>query len=212
MHHASQTFEKYTHALESSEFGVALHAVEHFFWHNFCDNYLELVKNQLFNPEKYTQEEVAATRATLYHVGLSLLQWFAPYLPYVTEELYQRVYKATHTEKSIHQLPYEAVQKRYEYTDTAIVVDRMVELVIAVRALKSQHKLSLKVPFATLTVAGLTDAQKRVFEAHDQLIKGVTHAEIIHYVQQAPITSLETIEQAWHATVVLEAVVSPKGL
>lgn len=212
LHYASQTFEKYTHYLEINEFGMALNTVEHFFWHNFCDNYLELVKNQLFNPEKYTQEEVTATRATLYHVGLSLLQWFAPYLPYVTEELYQRVYSGTNREKSIHTLLYAHTQKQYSYTQSAEIVDQMVTLVTAVRALKSQHKLSLKVPFASLTIAGLTDHDKKAFQLHEQLIKGVTHAEAIEYKIDTSTTILESINETWHAIVTLEPFVTPKGL
>ena len=56
---------RYNAYLDENEFGLALDVVEKFFWNNFCDNYLELIKDQLFNPENYTEFELKATRWTL---------------------------------------------------------------------------------------------------------------------------------------------------
>ncbi|HEB41675.1 MAG TPA: hypothetical protein ENI08_01475 [Candidatus Dependentiae bacterium] len=44
--------------------------MDQFFWHDFCDNYLELIKHQLFNPQDYPAAAVYATRWTLYQGGL----------------------------------------------------------------------------------------------------------------------------------------------
>ena len=87
LHSATQTFERYHAYLDENEFGLALDVVEKFFWNNFCDNYLELIKDQLFNPENYTEFELKATRWTFYHTGLRILQMYAPYLPHITEKL-----------------------------------------------------------------------------------------------------------------------------
>ena len=64
-----QCFEKYNNYFEKHEFSLALDAVEQFFWNDFCDNYLELIKDQLFNPARYDAQEIVATKWTLYHIG-----------------------------------------------------------------------------------------------------------------------------------------------
>ncbi len=80
LHEATVCFEKYQRYLEENEFGLALAVVEKFFWHTFCDNYLELIKNQLFNPTEYDPQTVKATHWTLHTVGLRILQMYASLL------------------------------------------------------------------------------------------------------------------------------------
>ena len=61
-HKATLCFKSYKHYFEEYEFSLALLQYESFFWQDFCDNYLELIKDQLMNPEKLLETEVAATR------------------------------------------------------------------------------------------------------------------------------------------------------
>ena len=103
LHTISTRFAQYHDYLEHNEPGLALGVLEQFFWNDFCDNYIELIKNQLFNPQEYEEKTVAATRWTLYHVGLRLLQLYAPYLPHVTETIYQKLYKKHEHTASVHQ-------------------------------------------------------------------------------------------------------------
>jgi valyl-tRNA synthetase len=201
--HASSTFERYQAALEKNEFGSALNEIEQFFWNHFCDNYLELVKDQLFKPEFYTPQEVAATRATLYQVGLSLLQWYAPYMPYVTEKLYQEIYRTKHGAVSLHQTQYADVQKKYRYEKSAAAGSILVELVAAVRKLKSENKVTLKLPLETLTVV-CSLGQALSLRENERLIQGVTHAQQIVYADEYKGEStLREDASLWHAVVVL---------
>ena len=112
LHSISETFKTYNNYFEQHEFSLALDTVEKFFWHNFCDNYLELIKDQLFNPEHYSPEEVTATRWTLHHVGLRILQLYGPYIPYVTETIYGSVY-ANVGPTSLHQTKFAMYQQEY---------------------------------------------------------------------------------------------------
>lgn len=204
LHHASSTYQQYKHYLEINEFGLALDAIEKFFWHHFCDNYLEIIKDQLFNSDKYAQEEVAATKATLYHVGLCLLQWYAPYLPYITDALYQKLYKATENTESIHITTYESVQKEYMYQESAMLFDHIIEIIIAVRKLKSENKLSLKVPLHVMTIHGAPLQEGLLLQNYEQLIKGVTHAQTIKYSSSDAVTTLYNEADLWYATIVLK--------
>lgn len=208
LHTISACFDKYQHYLEQHEFGLALNMIEQFFWSNFCDNYLELIKNQLFNPEQYTEDEVNATRWTLYHAGLRILQLYAPYLPHITETIYQELYAQQEALQSIHQTRYQDVQIPYIFADEAAIMNDVIAIATQVRKLKSEKQLSLKTPLATMNIFMKTATLSKELDQlkqHDQLIRGVTQAIMVHY-QEANGQSSELVEKdgVWHANVVIE--------
>ncbi len=67
--------------LESFRFGKAAHTLYNFFWHNFCDIYIEAAKKQ--NDEK--------TKKILLYVLLTSLKLLHPFIPFITEEIYQKL-------------------------------------------------------------------------------------------------------------------------
>lgn len=91
----SKSFESYEHS-------HALKAVERFFWTIYCDNYLEIVKERFRNPEDYGSQAVLSVQNTMYRVFLDTLKLFAPFLPYITEEIYSILFKKSERGKSIH--------------------------------------------------------------------------------------------------------------
>lgn len=195
------TTTSYHHYLNNNEFSLALTPLEGFFWNDFCDNYLEIVKHQLFNPAEYTEEEVYATRWTLYHVGLRLLQLYAPYLPYVTEEIYQSLYKKRVNVPSIHQTRFSALDFEHEYAASKTLGAALMSLVGAVRKLKSEHQVSLKTPLATLTICAPDESVRKGLQATLKAIKGVTQAVEVTFVAAEQPTQLVERDGAWHATV-----------
>jgi valyl-tRNA synthetase len=208
LHTISTCFEKYQNYLEHHEFGLALDTIEQFFWNDFCDNYLELIKNQLFNPEQYSAQEVVITRWTLYHAGLRILQLYAPYLPHITETIYQQLYAHHEAVESIHQTRYQDVQIPYIFADEAEIINDVIVIATQVRKLKSEKQLSLKTAVAVLNIFVKTNALSDKIEKikqHDQLIRGITQAVSIMYHAADNQTSLLTEKDgAWHADVVVE--------
>ncbi len=201
LHHASETFVQYKKYLDQHEFGIALDQVEQFFWNMFCDNYLELIKHQLFHPENYTVQEVEATRWTLYHVGLRLLQMFAPYMPHITETIYLALYQEREKVGSIHQMRFEKTQISHSFEISLAHAQKLMELAATVRKLKTEQQLSLKTPLAILEIATLDTALQKTVEAHQNLIAGVTQAAVMVYALADKSTVLENKDDAWHATI-----------
>lgn len=179
LHQSNKCFAKYQEYLEGYEFSLALHSVEKFFWHDFCDNYLELIKDQLFKPEKYNPQEVQATYWTLYTVGLHILQYYAPFIPHITENLYQQCYKAYETEHSVHQKRFDAAS--FEFTQSAELMEIINHIVSQVRKLKTSQQLSLKTEIAFLSIYDCPAEMIERLQAQEALIKGVTHAHHIAY-------------------------------
>jgi len=73
--------EKMTSELEKFHFGQAAHIIYDFFWHDFCDKYIETAKKQ----------NNAQTNQILAYVLLNSLKLLHPFIPFVTETIYQKL-------------------------------------------------------------------------------------------------------------------------
>ena len=89
----------YTNHFEGYGYSKAKQEIEQFFWQDFADNYLEIVKRRVYQGSK---EEKASAQYTLYQSLLTILKLIAPIMPFVTEEIYQERFKKTEKDKSIH--------------------------------------------------------------------------------------------------------------
>ncbi|HJZ24297.1 MAG TPA: valine--tRNA ligase [Candidatus Babeliales bacterium] len=178
------TYKKYFD--EENEFSLALDAIEKLFWHSFCDNYLEFIKDILFHPENYSTQEVSATRHTLYHVGLTILQMYAPYLPYVTEAIYQEIYKKNNNRSSMHQTRFEDIQKKYTFRESSQDMQIIIDIVTMIRRLKSEHQLSLKTPLNQLIINTKNISTQKIINREEILLKGIIHAQEIIFREEEP--------------------------
>jgi valyl-tRNA synthetase len=76
-------------AIESYQFHEAVYALYHFFWDDFCDWYIELSKSDVTATEASPARDAARSRAlTVLEQALRLLH---PFMPFITEELWQRL-------------------------------------------------------------------------------------------------------------------------
>jgi valyl-tRNA synthetase len=150
-------------AFEIFEFAGALQVSEDFFWADLCDNYLELVKVRSYGAE-WTPGKRSAL-ATL-KLALSLqLRLFAPYLPFVTEEVWSWLFATPEgRERSVHTSAWPTVE---ELRGVALPVEEdpygaAVEVLREVRRMKSEAKVSMKTPVQRLEITGSTSALSAV--------------------------------------------------
>lgn len=202
LHQASICFAEYEKSFSDHEFGLALNRLEKFFWADFCDTYIELIKHQLFHADLYTQQEIEATRWTLYTVGLRILQLYAPYVPYVTDELYQHLYKSRVGVMSLHTTKFALVQTNYTFDTSVEHAAYAIRLVELVRKLKTEQQLSLKTELEQLTVV----ADEKIIlslRTLEQLLKGVTQAKSILFTTKNTQAGMHKEQDVWHAVVEL---------
>ncbi|WHQ47071.1 MAG: valine--tRNA ligase [Candidatus Midichloria sp.] len=88
-----------TKHFENFEYWDAKNVIEEFFWKDYCNNYIELAKHRLYNDNKISEQQSGV--ATIKHSLSAILKLFAPFIPHLTEEIYQTLFP--HELVSIHQ-------------------------------------------------------------------------------------------------------------
>ena len=132
---STNNFDKYEYSKTKSE-------LENFFWHDFCDNYLEFVKDRLYNPDKRGKEQKLSAQYALYHSLQSILKLLAPIMPHITEEIFQSYFAKKEKIKSIHISNWP--KSILEDKNAEKIGDRFVEIVKDVRKFKTEKNVSLK--------------------------------------------------------------------
>lgn len=156
-----------TESLNNYEHSKALETIEDFFW-QFCDDYIELVKNRAYGTAESTGVEpspqaVKSARTTL---GLGLdafARLLAPFLPYTTEEVWSWMHAG---EGSVHHAPWP---KPITYATAAFkaspeLLTQAGAALTALRGIKSKAKVSMKTPILSVMLSvndELHDAQRR---------------------------------------------------
>jgi len=92
----NETIKSINKNLENFRFGQALHKLYHFFWHDFCDVYIEESKKQLQTtnyklPARGEARQRRQTTRVLICVLLTSLRLLHPFIPFITEEIYQKL-------------------------------------------------------------------------------------------------------------------------
>jgi valyl-tRNA synthetase len=115
---------------------------ENFFWHVFCDNYLEIIKKRIYEPS--SKEEKISAQYTLYQSLLTILKLMAPIMPHITEELYQKYYRKNEKTKSIHISKWPEFDKKLVDEKIEKIGDKFIEILGKVRQIKTKNQKSLK--------------------------------------------------------------------
>jgi valyl-tRNA synthetase len=145
----AHTIEYATAELARGEYSTARAEVERFFWSDLCDNYLELAKSRLYREEG---PERAAAQWTLYQALLATLKMLAPYLPFVTEEIYQQLFRQWETIESIHLTAWPVSHEYWIDAEAEEAGKALLEALRQVRRYKAEQGLSVGAELAMLTI------------------------------------------------------------
>ncbi|MBM4306779.1 MAG: valine--tRNA ligase [Deltaproteobacteria bacterium] len=85
----NETIRSVRKALDEYKFNEACHVLYQFIWHEFCDWYLEMAKLYLYRERDSKRQD--STRRTLVEVLDAILRLLHPFMPFITEEIWQRL-------------------------------------------------------------------------------------------------------------------------
>jgi valyl-tRNA synthetase len=170
-----------TEYFDRYEYSKTKNSVEKFFWQDICDFYLELSKDRLYNPDKRGKNGRKSAQFTLYTLILNTIKMFAPIMPHITEEIYQKYFKKHEKTASIHVSGWPLYTKKLD-DGKAEISGKLIDFIVEqTRKAKSEKNVSLKESVKKISVeAKMTEAD---FGKIRDDIKGVTHAETIEFRQ-----------------------------
>lgn len=160
----SQTVKIATDSLEVYQFDKAIKEVEQFVWHDLADNYIEMVKTRKDPAVKYT----------LYNVFLGCVKMIAPFMPHVTEDIYQEHFAKYDGAESIHITAWP--EQLFIDDDALKLGERLAETVAVIRAWKAENKMPLNAELSKVEIIG-EDAAVLV-KAKDDIIETLKIKEL----------------------------------
>ncbi len=172
-----------TEFYENYEYARAKLETDNLFWQDFCDMYLELVKDRTYNPDGWESGEKEAGQYTLYIALDTLLKLFAPVMPFITEEVYQLYFKQFAEKESIHITQWPKTDNLRVDDEAELIGDALIEIVQAVRKEKSTAQLSMKAPIKKLYVS--CDLEETQFMTITKEIQKSLQVEDIVYTKGA---------------------------
>ena len=121
--------------IDNFEVGIALSEIYSFTWDLFCDWYIEMAKSRTF--EKGSAGALTAKRVLVY-VLTNILKLLHPYMPFITEEIYQAL---PHSDESIMISSFPTYSSAFEFAAEAADVDRVIAAITAVRAQRQKMNI-----------------------------------------------------------------------
>ena len=134
------------------QFDKAMKDIEYFMWHEFADNYIEMVKQSI-----YSRKDRGAA-STLYTIGYGLTRLLATYFPHITEEVFHLHYQNTEGGETIHlqRFPEPLMSDEIAVETGGLVKD----IVAAIRHWKSESGIPLNAPMTMVELVGADNVRQ----------------------------------------------------
>ena len=174
-------------ALAAYRFHEAANRIYDFFWGDFCDWYIELIKGRLNAEGSAGKESASVACRNLMNLFEASLRLLHPVMPFITEEIWQAIYDANPPLKSVALAAYpQADEKQFDLkaeTNMAILQD----LIVNVRNLRAELTVEPKTKIPIQLFA--QSAEIRVLiEQNEDAVKRLAGVESIAQVEQAVAT------------------------
>ena len=162
--------------LEKFELGVAAGKIYDFIWDNYCDWYIELTKPRLNGDDPAAKE---AAQRVLLHVLHGILRLLHPFMPFITEEIYQAL---PHTGEALIVEAYPVYDPALAFPGEAADFELVMEAIRAVRARRAE----MNVPPSRKSHLIIATDRPAAFELGQAYIRKLAYAEAVSVRTEAP--------------------------
>ncbi len=178
---SNQMVKDVTERMEAFDLGIAVEKLTAFAWEEFCDWYIEMVKPRLYNEEDETR---TAALWTLRTVLVNILKLLHPYMPFVTEEIYQTLLD---TEDSIMVSPWPDYNSEWDFKEEEESISLLKEAIRGIRNIRSEMNVPNKKEAKVIVVAADEKTANIFTKGHLFLATLSTASEVVVQMDKAGI-------------------------
>ena len=162
--------------LDSFELGVAAAKIYDFIWDTFCDWYIELSKTRLYSDDEQTKTNV---QKVLLYVLTGILKILHPFMPFITEEIYQAI---PHGGEALIIEKYPEYSEEMNFPEEEKTFEMIMGAIKAVRARRSE----MNVPPSRKAHLIIVTESSEAFSSGEKYICKLAYAESVEVVNEVP--------------------------
>ena len=174
-----------TENLEKYELGIAVQKLYDFIWDQFCDWYIELAKTRLMAKD----ETSVGARQVLVWTFTSILKLMHPFMPYITEEIWQTM---PHEGEALMAADYPTYNEKYAYPQAEAEMHRIMEAIRAIR----NRRAEMNVPPSRRAKVYVASSFEETFRKGAQFVARLAYASEVEVGEAFSIPGAVTIVTA----------------
>ena len=155
---------------DNYELGVATQKIYDFIWNEFCDWYIEIVKTRLYGDNEQSKQLAQITLNTVLMNSMKLLH---PIMPFVTEEIYTKLYNC---DESIMISDFPKYNKNFDFKEEENKIEKLKEIIIGVRNIRANMNVH---PSKKSELIFVTKTDKDLIEKSEIFLKKLAFGENI---------------------------------
>ncbi len=190
-----ETEETVSKAIANYDFNEAALAVYHFFWHKFCDWYIELIKPRIYDETK--KDDAYAVAAYVIEKSLVLMH---PFMPFVTEYIYQLV-----TEKESIMLA-EWEKFSFSFDEEMKEMEEIIELIGLIRNIRGEYNVSMSKQLKAYVKTD-NEVTGTAFTKYKDMVMNLARLETLEMTDTAVEKASQNIATSFEVYVSLEGLV-----
>lgn len=210
LHQLNEAAAETRKSLDNYRFNDAAQAVYEFFWNDFCDWYIEAVKLSLYGDDEKEKNRIVTMLLMILEESLRLLH---PFLPFITEEIYQKLPeelgKVANMDFSIVKAAYPEEKSERKNPEAVADFSMLQELVRAVRTLRSEFTIPLEKDIKVAVKAEKGHSTLKVFSREQQLISLLINSHNLNISEEEPVRqgSIPVVGRGFEAFVYIKDVI-----
>ena len=181
------TFDKTSRAvnlaMDTYRFDLAAKAIYEFIWDEFCDWYIELCKATLLS-DRTSAEQKTSTRVQLLTTLEQILRLTHPFMPFITEEIWQKIPAQMRQHQTIMLAPYPVAGPKEDTPPSRQVtddIDWLKQVIGAVRNTRGEMDISPARPIPLIFYKGSAEDRRRL-DSYTELLTAIARPESLTWL------------------------------